>query len=237
MQVGSSETRYPWMDEGLTQFDAAQGMRMLYGEPRTAGRQGDSEQGQRAIYVRLAQSGRDEALMTPGDLFPSDVYSLIYYDKTAQVLSALRGMLGEDTFHRALREYGRRWTGKHPYPYDFFNTFDSVAKQDLSWFWSTWFYNAWPLDQAIAGVRTVGDSTEITIEDRNLAPMPVPLAITRTDGLVQRVTVPVSAWMSGARTYVVRVASRPAVVKVEIDPEGLYPDVDRANGVWQRRNP
>ncbi|MDQ6737701.1 MAG: M1 family metallopeptidase, partial [Gemmatimonadota bacterium] len=45
MQVGSSETRYPWMDEGLTQFDEAQGMRMLYGEPRLGGRPGDSEPG------------------------------------------------------------------------------------------------------------------------------------------------------------------------------------------------
>lgn len=232
MQVGSSETRYPWMDEGLTQFDDAQGMRMLYGEPRTGGRPGDSEQGQRTIYTRLAAAGRDQVLMTPGDLFPSDVYSLIYYDKTAQVLSALRGILGEETFHRALREYGRRWTGKHPYPDDFFNTFDDVSKQDLNWFWETWFFEAWPLDQAIASVRTDGDSTAITIEDRELAPMPVTLAITRANGSVERVNVPVQAWLTGARTHVVRVPAAPAVTRVEIDPDGLFPDINRANGVW-----
>ena len=55
MQVGSNETRYPWMDEGFTQFDVAQGMRAIYGSGRTGGRPNDSEKGQRALYLRDAQ--------------------------------------------------------------------------------------------------------------------------------------------------------------------------------------
>lgn len=235
MQVGASETRYPWMDEGLTQFDEAQGMRALYGEPRTGGRPGDSEPGQRMIYTGLAAAGRDQVLMTPGDLFPSDVYSLIYYDKTAQVLASLRGILGEEAFHRALREYGRRWTDKHPYPSDFFNTFDNVAKQDLGWFWTTWFFQAWPLDQAVASVTTQGNTTNITIEDRGLAPMPVTLAITRANGKAERIGVPADVWLNGARSHVVHVPAAPEIVRVEIDPDGLFPDIDRANGTWTRQ--
>ncbi len=232
MQVGSSETRYPWMDEGFTQFDVAQAMRARYGEPRAGGRPGDSESGQRALYLAAARAGHDMTLMWPGDLYPPDLYFVMYYDKTAQALVALRGVLGEATFHRALREYGRRWTGRHPYPYDFFNTVADVAGQDLGWFWMTWFYEPWSLDQAVASVETRGDSTAITIEDRGLAPMPVVLAVTRADGAVQRVTVPVDAWLAGARRQVVRVLARPAVVRVVIDPDGFFPDVDRTNQVW-----
>jgi hypothetical protein len=235
MQVGTSETRYPWMDEGFTQFDAAQGMRALYGEPRQGGRIADQEPGQRQLYVRQAAAGRDQVLMTPGDLFPSELYNIMYYDKTAQVLAALRGLLGEETFHRALREYGRRWTGRHPYPYDFFNTVDDVARQKLAWFWTTWFYEPWPLDQAIASVVPNGATTAITIEDRGLAPMPVKLAITRSGGAVERIDIPVDIWLTGARTYVQRVASSPAIVRIEIDPEGLFPDIDRANGRWEAK--
>ena len=62
MQVGSNETRHPWMDEGLTQFDVAQGMRPLYGEPRTGGRPNDSEQGQRALYLEATRAGHDAPL-------------------------------------------------------------------------------------------------------------------------------------------------------------------------------
>jgi hypothetical protein len=32
----------------------------------------------------------------------------------------------------------------------------------------------------------------------------------------------------------VRVTSSPAVVKVEIDPDGLFPDMERGNQVWTR---
>jgi hypothetical protein len=232
MMVGSNESRAPWMDEGITQFDEAQGLRPLYGEPRKGGRIADTEQGQRLLYTRVAIAGQDQALMTRGDLFPSDLYNIIVYDKTAQVLAALRGTIGEETFHRALREYGRRWVDKHPYPNDFFNTFDNISRQDLSWFWSTWFYNAWPLDQAIGGVVQDGDSLAITIEDHGLAPMPVKLAVTRTDGTVERIDIPVYVWLKGARVYVTRVARGSEVTRVEIDPDGLFPDINRTNQVW-----
>jgi hypothetical protein len=232
MQVGSSETRYPWMDEGFTQFDVAQAMRPLYGEPRTGGRRNDSEQGQRQLYLAMARADSDNILMWPGDLYPESAYFTIYYDKTAQVLGALRGILGEEAFHRAFREYGRRWIGGHPYPYDFFNTMSSMAHQDLNWFWRTWFYEPWSLDQAIASVTTRGDSTIIVVEDRGLAPMPAPLTITRANGAVERVDIPVSAWLHGGRRQEVTVAASPAVVRVEIDAAAAFPDVDRRNQVW-----
>jgi aminopeptidase N len=233
MQVGASETRYPWMDEGFTQYDVAQGMRAIYGEPRAGGRPGDSEAGQRELYLAAARAGNDMTLMWPGDMYPEDLYFIMFYDKTAQVLAALRGVLGEETFHRAFREYGRRWAGRRPYPYDFFNTMSDVAGRDLSWFWTTWFYEPWPLDQAIASVAVQGDSTAITIEDRGLAPMPVRLAVTLADGSVRRIEVPVDVWLSGARRHVVRVAG--TVAKVEIDPEAMFPDLNRANQIWRAR--
>ncbi len=232
MQVGSNETRHPWMDEGFTQFDVAQAMRVLYGEPREGGRANDSEPGQRGSYLEVARRGDDMGLMRVGDDFPQSLYFTMYYNKTAQVLAALRGVLGEETFHRAFREYGKRWIGRHPYPEDFFNAMDDAAGRDLSWFWRTWFYEGWSLDQAIAGVEAQGDSVAITIEDRGMAPMPVRLAVTRADGSVQRVDVPVDVWLTGARSHVVHVAASPAVVRVEIDPDALFPDVDRANQVW-----
>jgi hypothetical protein len=234
MQVGSNETRYPWMDEGFTQFDAAQGMGAIYGESRTGGRPNDTEHGQREIYLRAARAGDDMLLMWPGDIYPRELYFTMFYDKTAQVLAALRAVLGEETFHRAYREYGRRWVGKHPYPYDFFNTMAQVSGRDLSWFWTSWLYEPWPLDQAIASVVSEGDSTAITIEDRGLAPMPVRLAITRAGGGVQRLEVPVDVWLTGARRHLVRVAAQPAVIKIEIDPDQLLPDMNRSNQVWTR---
>jgi hypothetical protein len=237
MQVGSNETRYPWMDEGFTQFDVAQGMRALYGENRTGGRRNDSEHGQRALYLAAVSAGHDAPLMLHGDEFPEDLYLVIYYDKTAQVLAALRAILGPDTLHQALVAYGRHWIDRHPMPYDFFNTVARVSGRDLSWFWTSWFYQAWPLDQAIGSVAVTGDSVAITVVDRGLAPMPVILAVTRTDGTVERVTLPVDGWLSGRRQLTAMVARGAGVTRVEIDPDQSFPDVDRANNVWVGRGP
>jgi hypothetical protein len=232
MQVGSNETRHAWMDEGFTQFNVAQGMRVLYGEPRQGGRPNDSEQGQRRTYVGPARGGEDAALMTWSDLFPSDLYFISNYNKTANVLVALRAIMGEDKLHAALRSYGRAWLNRHPDPVDFFNAMNTAAGKDLSWFWSTWFYNAWPLDQAIAGVKTVGDSLEVIIEDRGLAPMPVRLAVTRKGGKVERVELPVERWLSGARTITTRLPSASTVTSVQIDPEEVFPDIHPENQRW-----
>ena len=170
--------------------------------------------------------------MLHGDEYPTGLYYVMQYNKTAQVLAALRAVLGPATFHQAFVEYGRRWIGRHPEPWDFFNAIGAAAGRDLSWFWTTWLYQAWPLDQAIDSVRLAGDSMVITIADRGLAPMPVLLAVTRIGGSVQRLELPVDVWLGGKRRGVVRVAGEPRIVRVEIDPGGEFPDLDRENQTW-----
>jgi hypothetical protein len=234
MQVGSNETRYPWMDEGFTNFNTAQAMRVLYGEPRSGpgGRPNDSEIGQRAGYLRAARAGQEAPLMLHGDEYPAGLYYVMQYNKTAQVLAALRTVLGPAIFRPAFVEYGRHWIGHHPEPWDFVNAIATAAGRDLSWFWTTWFYQAWPLDQAVEAVTPAGDSVAITIGDRGLAPMPVLLAVTRADGSVQRLELTVDAWLGGKRRAVARVAAAPRIVRIEIDPDGRFPDLDRQNQTW-----
>ena len=62
--------------------------------------------------------------------------------------------------------------------------------------------------------------------------MPVDLAITRADGRTERMRIPATVWMQGARTYVARAARTPEITRVEIDPDGLFPDMDRSNQLW-----
>ena len=230
MQVGSDEKRHAWQDEGLTRFNQAQAMRSFFGGY-------DLERIVRDAYLGFARTGNEVELMRHGDLYPvgTPAYSVASYQKMATNLVALRALLGDDVFMQAYREYGRRWIGKHPTEYDFFNTFNDVSKRDLSWFWRTWFYETWPLDQAIGGVEVRGDSATITVEDRGLAPMPVRVAITRQGGAaVERREIPVDVWLRGERHATLRVAATPRIVRVEIDPENAFPDIDRTNNRWGR---
>lgn len=228
MMVGSDEKRYGWMDEGFTQYDQSQSMADFF-------KHFDDEARNRNYYLRAATAGYEEDMMKPADKYGDDEsYGVAAYWKPAAVLVALREVLGRDTFEKAFREYGRRWLGKHPTPWDFWNTFDDVTGQDLSWFWKEWFYETWKLDQALDTVRTEGDSVAIVLENRGRIDMPVPLAITREGGAVQHALVPVSVWFNGDRRYTYRVAAKPKVIKVELDPDHAYPDVDRADQVWPR---
>ena len=230
MQVGSDEKRHAWQDEGLTRFNQAQAMRSFFGGY-------DLERVVRDAYLGFARTGDEVELMRHGDLYPvgTPAYSVASYQKMATNLVALRALLGDDVFMQAYREYGRRWIGKHPTEYDFFNTFNEVSKRDLSWFWRTWFYETWTLDQAIAGVDVRGDSATITVEDHGLAPMPVRLVITRQGtSTVERREISVDVWLRGERRATLRVAAAPKIVKVEIDPENAFPDIDRTNNRWGR---
>jgi len=105
----------------------------------------------------------------------------------------------------------------------------------LGWFWRTWWYETWTLDQAIASATAVEGKLVVTIEDRGLAPMPVRLAITRSDGRVERRELPVDAWLAGARRQQISLDNPSTITRVEIDPEQVFPDVDRTNNSWSRR--
>ena len=228
MMIGSDEKRFAWMDEGLTQFDQSQAMADMF-------KGYDDEAKNRGAYLSLAEGGGEVELMRHGDRYPTyGAYGVASYYKPATVMVALRGVLGRDTFDKALQTYARRWLTKHPSPLDFFNTFQDVSGQNLDWFWRTWFYETWKLDQAIDTVVTRGDSLEVVVENRGKAVMPVRLAVGRSAGQTDTLTLPVDVWFGGERRHVVRIAASPAVKSLEIDAKREFPDIDRSNQVWPR---
>ena len=229
MQVGSDERRYAWQDEGLTRFNQAQGMQAYF-------KGYDRESISRNAYLALARTDSEVPLMRHGDLYPpgTPAYGIATYDKMATNLVSLRALLGSEAFLSTYRTYGLRWLSKHPMPFDFFNTFNTLGGQDLSWFWRTWWYETWTLDQAIASATVQLDKLVVTIEDRGLAPMPVRLAVTRTDGRVERVDIPVTVWLKGARRHSFSLELPATIASLEIDPENAFPDIDRSNNRWTK---
>ncbi|MGI8618581.1 MAG: M1 family metallopeptidase [Gemmatimonadaceae bacterium] len=226
MIVGSDEKRHMWQDEGLTSFNDWNGSIEFFPGISPATLMGTS-------YQRTASAGTELEIMRHGDHYMRDAARTVAaYDKPMVVLHALRGLLGEETFMRAYREYGRRWTNRHPQPQDLFNTFNDVSGRDLSWFWRTWFYETWTLDQAIAGVERSGNRLLVTVEDRGLAPMPARLVITRTDGTTERAEIAVDVWLRGQTRAGHVVDNAATVARIEIDPERVFPDLDRSNQAW-----
>ena len=227
MLISSDERRYSWMDEGTTEYDEDQAKSDFF-----PGRNWITPEMEGYFGIMRANE-EGEVMRRSAFHYSPQAYSVATYDKPATLLSMLRGVLGDSVFQRGLQEYARRWKYRHPYPMDFFNTFESVSGRDLDWFWYSWYYTTWTLDQAVTGVVPSGTGTLVTITDRGRALMPVHLAITHADGQTERQVIPAEVWLSGANVTSILVPGA-RVTRVEIDPEHLFPDINRGNNVWTR---
>ncbi len=229
MVVNVDERRHAWMDEGTTSFNENQARKEFF--PGF-----DHDEPDRRSYLSVARAEREGDMMRWTDYhYDGMARGIAGYQKPASLLAALRGLLGEETFLRAYRGYIATWAYRNPKPWDFFNAVEREAGQGLDWFWRSWYYETWLLDQSITSVSSTVDGTRIVVEDRGNVPMPVRLAITLESGEMLRREIGVETWLAGARTAEVMIPSGSSVTQVEIDPEHFFPDADRSNNGWRRR--
>ena len=230
MIASNNERRYAWLDEGTTTFNENRAREDFFPGD-------DHDREDREEYVELALREDEGEILRWSDFHYPGAYGVASYEKPSTVLRALRGMLGEETFMEAYHAFWDRWAFKHPYPWDFFRTFENVSGRDLEWFWSAWYQETWTLDHAIGEVRLLDEGrAEIEIIDEGLVPMPVDVVVTRADGSTERYEAPVDGWLRGAvRTHV---ATRPGapITRIDLDPELDFPDVDRSDNVWTAEN-
>jgi hypothetical protein len=227
MIVGVNEKRFAWLDEGSTSF--------LENQSRPEYWPGDDADGQeREGYLSVARAEAEQPLMRHGDYYePGPGYVIASYRKPATLLVTLRGLLGTETFDRAYRTFIAEWAFKHPTPWDFFATFERFAGRDLDWFWTSFYYQTWVLDQAVGAVTTSAGATVVVIEDHGFVPMPARVRIQTTRGGSLERVVSVETWLAGAnRTEITLPASVGEVTRVEIDPQGLFPDLRPRDNVW-----
>jgi hypothetical protein len=228
MIVGTNEKRYAWIDEGSANYLENESKMELY--PGVDHHRVDAR-----TYLGYAAARQEEILMRHGDWYESPTgYGIASYYKPAALMRALEDMLGAETWELAYRTFIGEWAYKHPTPWDFFSTVERFAERDLDWYWTAFYYQTWTLDHSVGDVTmsTAGETT-VVIEDRGLAPYPAKVRIRTADGQTLERDVPVEHWLAGNTTYEIEVG-RQRVTRVEIDPAGYAPDIDRANNLWPR---
>jgi hypothetical protein len=231
MIVGQDEKEHTWMDEGLATFHQTEAIGEYWNAPEVwdPGLQ---------PYYRLAGTGFEVESMRHGDLFPigTNARGLDSYNKPSVFLHALRSIVGNELFDRAMREYAVRWAYRHPTPFDLFNTFEDITGRDLDWFWRPAFFETWTLDQAIDSVGISDEALTVYVRDLGLIPMPTTLTVTYSDGRVESASIPVQHWLSGEiKAEISMPAGYP--VHVVLDPSGALPDIDRSNNTWTTERP
>ncbi len=243
MMVGSNEKAFTWMDEGLTSYNTNQGIEAFWDGSAPDRQEIEAWDRRRQSHYLLAGTGYAVPPMRHNDRYPigggtrqvdpagGAARGVASYSTLAVALHTLRGLFGDDAFVDAYREYGRRWRGSHPYPYDLFSTFEDRLGQDLDWFWTPTFFDTWTVDHAVSSVAPSATGVEVRVADLGRAPMPVLARATYADGTTRDARVEVAEWLAGA-TEATLAFPAGDVVRVELNPDGFVFDADPTNDVW-----
>lgn len=227
MIVSTNERRYSWFDEGTTSFNTSEARIDFLLDHY-------SHLNNMNAYLYFALTSLEGEMMRWSNFhYSSQAFSTASYSKPATVLHALRGVLGTDDFNRIYRKFIKTWAYKHPYPYDLFRFFEAESGREMNWFWRSWYYETWTLDQGIADVIQDEDQTRIYIRDHGKVPMPVDLTITLDDGTEIEHRIPVDVWLSGRRDVYIPVPYTNVSI-IEIDAAFNFPDINRSDNIWYR---
>jgi hypothetical protein len=177
--MGINETRYGFMDEGwTTAFENLIG-RANFGEEL-------ADRLFKAFRVQgwIEDPGFDTDLpiITPGDSMVGRGFGDNEYGKAALGYLAIKDMLGDAEFKRCLHEFMNRWNGKHPLPWDMFNTFNDASKQNMNWFFNNWFFSNGYIDLKLAGLQPNGMNYKLTVENIGGFAAPFDIQVVYEDG-------------------------------------------------------
>ncbi len=210
--TGANETFYAWMDEGIINFIPRFFAQSLYPDKCK-----NIYRDMIKRYAPVAGTIRDIPIAVSTALVSDHTaYRHIAYNRPAFAFYELVQYVGEDQFFKALNEYAKRWEYKHPYPYDFFYTFNQVLGQDLSWFWRPYFFEfAYP-DLGITKYDYKDGNLTVTIKNIGGLPLPVKLTITAADGSQKVVERKMDVWKdTGQINITVPMAQKPKKIVLD----------------------
>jgi hypothetical protein len=261
-QVGSNQTDRPFLDEGFTTHAEHVVME------KYLGRDGNMDEFETWYARKFAphDEDRDERgfrpllLMTKRgyakpmvfsydqgeEYFP---YRVSAYYKTAAMHYALRSILGDSAYFRAMQDYCREWFFKHPYEDDFRESMEKSTGMKLTPYLDQWYYGLQTLDYAYVGRKTVktdrGFEHTITLANKGRFVSPIDVAVIFEQGDTTLYTVApegmefakpgcvlLPTWNQFRRfddRYSFTVRAQRQIRQVVVDPFNLLTDINRLN--------
>jgi hypothetical protein len=225
--VGTNETRYAWMDEGMAYF--------LPWDLQIELSEFDHRTRAAVGFSKWAGNEMDIPMIIPSILTREPHLSMMSYYKPALAYEMLESALGEELFAKGLKEFIYRWNGKHPTPWDFFYTFEDVAKKDLSWFWNPWFFESHIPDLAIKDLKIENGKTKVLVENVGNLPVPIDLTLTFEDDTQVNIKESTAIWENGNNEVWLDVNTKTNVKSVEMLNKNI-PDADASNNKFEIKN-
>jgi hypothetical protein len=221
--MGINESRYAFMDEGwATTFE------LLIGRSERGAVADDLYRQFRVNrWIHDPSTAQDLPTITPSSELKAG-YGNNSYVKASLSYLALKDMLGDELFKKCLHEYMNRWHGKHPIPWDYFNSMSNTAGQDLSWFFNNWFFTNGYIDLALAKADKTAQGTVVTLKNVGGFTVPVDLKVSYADGSSETLHRSPDLWRTNQQQATITIPAGKTVQAVAFD-HGLYLDADPSN--------
>lgn len=226
--LGINETRFGFMDEGwATTFEY-----LLAHDSNPAVADSLFKMFRVAPWVKDPSGEYEIPIITPGHVISGTALTTNQYGKTALGYLAVKDLLGDELFKKCLHEFVKRWNGKHPIPWDFFNTFNQVAGRNLNWFWNNWFFTFNHIDVAVKNVKKIGMGYEIAISNTGGFAIPFDLQLTYSDGSKGSIHKTPAVWEANQQLTKVAIKTAKTIVAVKIDGN-IFMDSREADNEWK----
>jgi hypothetical protein len=228
--MGINEHRYGFMDEGwATTFE------LLFNTDKMGKERADKffKQFRVQNWTNDPSQEQDMPLITTGNNLSGAGLGNNQYGKPALGYLALKDLLGDAVFKKALHEYMARWNGKHPIPWDFFNTFSDATGKDLNWFWNSWFFSHNYIDLSLKEVKTNANNTTVSVFNEGGMPIPFDVVVTYNDGTTQSFHQTPSVWQKDGKNISVPLKTKKAVSSVKLEG-GVFMDAAPKDNEWKK---
>jgi hypothetical protein len=227
--MGINETRYAFMDEGW-----ATTLEYLIGTAEKGKEKADAFYKQFRIngWINNRSSNQDIPVITQTSELTTG-YGNNAYGKPSLSYLALKDMLGDVLFKKALHGYMDRWHGKHPIPWDYFNSMSNVSGRNLTWFFNNWFFTHYYNDLAIKSGVTGKDGYTLTVANIGGFAIPFDVVITYTDGTTKTIHKTPAVWEANQKqTLVTFTSERGKSLKSVTLDNGIYMDANTSDNTW-----
>ncbi len=229
--MGINEQRYGFMDEGwATAFEymigtndmGQQKANLAFQQFRVAG------------WIKNATADGDLPIINPGDAAVGRGFFANEYGKAALGYIALKDLLGDAEFSHSLHEFIARWNGKHPLPWDMFNSFNSASGKDLNWFFNNWYFSNGYIDLAVESVTQSDTTTIVAIRNVGGFDAPVNIVVTYVEGKSETFHQTPAIWQQNQTEAKVSIATKKKIRSLLLDG-GIFMDANETDNKWESK--
>ncbi|WP_172284313.1 M1 family metallopeptidase [Chryseobacterium sp. LAM-KRS1] len=212
--MGINETRYAFMDEGW-----ATTLEYLIGiDENGEAKAKDFYKNFRVKkWINDPSAEQDQPIITMSTQVSGAGYGNNSYVKASLSYLALKDYLGDDLFKKALHHYMNNWNGKHPIPWDYFNSMNTGSGKDLNWFWNNWFYTNNYIDLKITKGTQENGLLTVNIDNVGGFAIPFDAIITYDDGGIENLHFTPSLWEKNQKQAVLTIPVKNKVKSIKLD--------------------